>query len=299
MTLSYLFREPATINYPFEKGPLSPRFRGEHALRRYPSGEERCIACKLCEAVCPAQVRPSCPTPYFFFLAEYLQGFFIYIVQEINAKIFHCWQLTAWSGDMNIRFCRSPRRHKQPICNPDCLFVFQTAKQSKSLVEKQYTIVPMPQFLRILYLQCHLPVVHKICLQMPCLSCRHPPPPVTFYVWLSLLSASITLFSAVQPVSCQHFQMTQETATETDKSCVCEFLSCFLQDLLLSAAFSICLGSWNLSPLHTGGCLYKYLKVMFIFELDVHQIQVLNPGLRAKSGSPEDFIWPSACDVEA
>ncbi|XP_060077921.1 NADH-ubiquinone oxidoreductase subunit 8-like [Ylistrum balloti] len=50
-----VFKEPATINYPFEKGPLSPRFRGEHALRRYPSGEERCIACKLCEAVCPAQ----------------------------------------------------------------------------------------------------------------------------------------------------------------------------------------------------------------------------------------------------
>eukprot|EP00903_Cladosiphon_okamuranus_P006240 g6125.t1 len=44
-----------TINYPFEKGPLSPRFRGEHALRRYPSGEERCISCKLCEAICPAQ----------------------------------------------------------------------------------------------------------------------------------------------------------------------------------------------------------------------------------------------------
>ena len=54
-TLSALFKEPATINYPFEKGPLSPRFRGEHALRRYASGEERCIACKLCEAVCPAQ----------------------------------------------------------------------------------------------------------------------------------------------------------------------------------------------------------------------------------------------------
>lgn len=51
-----IFREPVTINYPFEKGPLSPRFRGEHALRRYPSGEERCIACKLCEAICPAQV---------------------------------------------------------------------------------------------------------------------------------------------------------------------------------------------------------------------------------------------------
>jgi len=49
------FAPKVTINYPFEKGPLSPRFRGEHALRRYPSGEERCIACKLCEAICPAQ----------------------------------------------------------------------------------------------------------------------------------------------------------------------------------------------------------------------------------------------------
>ena len=55
ITLGKMFSEPATINYPFEKGPLSPRFRGEHALRRYPNGEERCIACKLCEAVCPAQ----------------------------------------------------------------------------------------------------------------------------------------------------------------------------------------------------------------------------------------------------
>eukprot|EP00088_Acartia_fossae_P033881 TRINITY_DN3475_c0_g2_i1.p1 TRINITY_DN3475_c0_g2~~TRINITY_DN3475_c0_g2_i1.p1 ORF type:complete len:206 (+),score=51.87 TRINITY_DN3475_c0_g2_i1:39-656(+) len=55
VTLGHMFKEPATINYPFEKGPLSPRFRGEHALRRYASGEERCIACKLCEAVCPAQ----------------------------------------------------------------------------------------------------------------------------------------------------------------------------------------------------------------------------------------------------
>ena len=54
-TLSAFFREPVTLNYPFEKGPISPRFRGEHALRRYPNGEERCIACKLCEAICPAQ----------------------------------------------------------------------------------------------------------------------------------------------------------------------------------------------------------------------------------------------------
>lgn len=50
-----MFRPKHTLNYPYEKGPLSPRFRGEHALRRYPNGEERCIACKLCEAICPAQ----------------------------------------------------------------------------------------------------------------------------------------------------------------------------------------------------------------------------------------------------
>ncbi|PZN96363.1 MAG: NADH-quinone oxidoreductase subunit NuoI [Alphaproteobacteria bacterium] len=54
LTLKYFFKPKLTLNYPYEKGPLSPRFRGEHALRRYPNGEERCIACKLCEAVCPA-----------------------------------------------------------------------------------------------------------------------------------------------------------------------------------------------------------------------------------------------------
>lgn len=56
VVFGHIFMEPVTINYPFEKGPLSARFRGEHALRRYPNGEERCIACKLCEAICPAQV---------------------------------------------------------------------------------------------------------------------------------------------------------------------------------------------------------------------------------------------------
>jgi NADH-quinone oxidoreductase subunit I len=54
LTFRYMFRSPVTVNYPYEKGPLSPRFRGEHALRRYANGEERCIACKLCEAICPA-----------------------------------------------------------------------------------------------------------------------------------------------------------------------------------------------------------------------------------------------------
>ena len=55
LTLKYFFKKKVTLNYPFEKGFISSRFRGEHALRRYESGEDRCIACKLCEAVCPAQ----------------------------------------------------------------------------------------------------------------------------------------------------------------------------------------------------------------------------------------------------
>ncbi|MDX1548917.1 NADH-quinone oxidoreductase subunit NuoI [Novilysobacter spongiicola] len=54
LTLKYLFRPKYTLMYPMEKTPQSPRFRGMHALRRYANGEERCIACKLCEAVCPA-----------------------------------------------------------------------------------------------------------------------------------------------------------------------------------------------------------------------------------------------------
>src|SRR5580765_5665439 len=54
LAMRYFFKPKATINYPYEKNPISPRFRGEHALRRYPNGEERCIACKLCEAICPA-----------------------------------------------------------------------------------------------------------------------------------------------------------------------------------------------------------------------------------------------------
>ena len=55
IALKEIFKSKKTINYPFEKGKISARARGEHALRRYPNGEERCIACKLCEAVCPAQ----------------------------------------------------------------------------------------------------------------------------------------------------------------------------------------------------------------------------------------------------
>ena len=54
LTMRHMFRPTLTVMYPEEKTPKSPRFRGLHALRRYPNGEERCIACKLCEAVCPA-----------------------------------------------------------------------------------------------------------------------------------------------------------------------------------------------------------------------------------------------------
>lgn len=54
VTVKYFFKNKTTIQFPEEKTPLSPRFRGIHAQRRYPNGEERCIACKLCEAVCPA-----------------------------------------------------------------------------------------------------------------------------------------------------------------------------------------------------------------------------------------------------
>ncbi len=54
VTFKYLFRRKITVQFPEEKTPISPRFRGALALRRYPNGEERCIACKLCEAVCPA-----------------------------------------------------------------------------------------------------------------------------------------------------------------------------------------------------------------------------------------------------
>jgi NADH-quinone oxidoreductase subunit I len=53
--MRYMFEPKKTVQYPHERNPQSPRFRGEHALRRYPNGEERCIACKLCEAICPAQ----------------------------------------------------------------------------------------------------------------------------------------------------------------------------------------------------------------------------------------------------
>ena len=55
LTLKYFFSRKVTLEYPFEKNRISPRFKGEHALRRYANGEERCIACKLCEAICPAQ----------------------------------------------------------------------------------------------------------------------------------------------------------------------------------------------------------------------------------------------------
>src|SRR5881398_410900 len=63
LAMRYFFDPKPTLNYPFEKGPISPRFRGEHALRRYPNGEERCLACTLREAVCPAQAITNAAGP--------------------------------------------------------------------------------------------------------------------------------------------------------------------------------------------------------------------------------------------
>src|SRR5438876_9486720 len=63
LAMRYFFKPKPTLNYPFENGPISPRFRGEHALRRYPNGEERCIACKLFEAICLAQAITIEPGP--------------------------------------------------------------------------------------------------------------------------------------------------------------------------------------------------------------------------------------------
>jgi NADH-quinone oxidoreductase subunit I len=63
LTFSYLFKPRVTINYPYEKGPLSPRFRGEHVLRRYPNGEERCIACSSARRSARPRPSPSRPSP--------------------------------------------------------------------------------------------------------------------------------------------------------------------------------------------------------------------------------------------
>ena len=101
VTLGKFFSEPVTINYPFEKGPLSPRFRGEHALRRYPSGEERCIACKLCEAICPAQVKQL--ATIFFYVANILLKINLYlqaITIEAEARADGSRRTTRYDIDM-------------------------------------------------------------------------------------------------------------------------------------------------------------------------------------------------------
>ncbi|KAJ7129353.1 hypothetical protein C8R44DRAFT_583731, partial [Mycena epipterygia] len=100
IVLEQFFRPPYTIMYPFEKGPLSPRFRGEHALRRYPSGEERCIACKLCEAICPAQAitiesearmdGSRRTTKYGRFLVKYTRLFINSILDIDMTKCIYC-----------------------------------------------------------------------------------------------------------------------------------------------------------------------------------------------------------------
>jgi ferredoxin len=89
LTLEVALKPKVTINYPFEKGPLSTRFRGEHLLRRYPSGEERCIACKLCEAICPAQVYILIYYIFIYFNYYYLFIFiYLYILnRQLQLKL--------------------------------------------------------------------------------------------------------------------------------------------------------------------------------------------------------------------
>lgn len=89
------------INYPFEKGPISPRFRGEHVLRRYPSGEERCIACKLCEAVSPfghgnSNLHAPCTRHHMVLCAQCLQSARAASLEEFNAV--HCHEVSVLSG---------------------------------------------------------------------------------------------------------------------------------------------------------------------------------------------------------
>src|SRR5204863_300763 len=84
----YFFKPKATLNYPFEKGPLSPRFRGEHVLRRYPNGEERCIDCKLCEAICSAQAVTIEAGLFVLMGAEFLAMILIVVYVAAVAVLF-------------------------------------------------------------------------------------------------------------------------------------------------------------------------------------------------------------------
>src|SRR5262249_25081634 len=89
LAIRYFFKPKATINYPFERGPISPRFRGELALRRYPNGEERCIACKLCEAICPAQAITIEAGERHDGGTRRTTRFLLQIVRWISCRLFH------------------------------------------------------------------------------------------------------------------------------------------------------------------------------------------------------------------
>ncbi|PIA59137.1 hypothetical protein AQUCO_00400178v1 [Aquilegia coerulea] len=96
LTLKYFFEPKVTINYPFEKGPLSPRFRGEHALRRYPTGEERCIACKLCEAV-------SIQNTLTLSFGLILPSLSVFLLVFVPYQISFCWHKKArHAGIQNV-----------------------------------------------------------------------------------------------------------------------------------------------------------------------------------------------------
>jgi len=116
LTGRYLFRRKVTVQFPEEKTPLSPRFRGLHALRRYENGEERCIACKLCEAVCPAMaitiesdVRDDGSRRTTRYDIDLTKCIFAVFVKKV-ARSTRLWKPTSWNiTGKNEVTCISPR----------------------------------------------------------------------------------------------------------------------------------------------------------------------------------------------
>ena len=93
LALQHIWAPKVTVQFPFERNPQSPRFRGEHALRRYPNGEERCIACKLCEAICPAQ-------------AIYIEA----EPREDGSRRINPRTTSTWSNASTVAYARRPAR---------------------------------------------------------------------------------------------------------------------------------------------------------------------------------------------
>ena len=115
LALKYFVSPKATLNYPHEKGLLSPRFRGEHALRRYPNGEERCIACKLCEAICPAQAITIEAGPRRNDGTRRTTRYDIDMVKCIYCGF--CRKPVPWTPSSKVRISSTPRKPVRNCCS--------------------------------------------------------------------------------------------------------------------------------------------------------------------------------------